>query len=210
MEQVEDVSAATSTPHWRHFAPLAPDRALSAATSEFAGRGYYATTFESMAALAGLSSQELCERYPSKHALLLATVSAPLDELRSRTAAALLEADGPLQSFTNVVECLTLFHAYRKDGSLLAQTEGRHLEDRAQAGIRAARVAEQRTVDATVRSGLTAGFFTTEQPREAARAVVSMCMGVSHWFNSGGPDTAEQVARHQVNFCLDVVGSTIR
>lgn len=199
----------TGTEHWRYFTPMGLDSSLSAAAAEFRQFGYHSATFDSVATRAGLSASQLRESYPDKQALLHATVTATLDDLRSRTTAALLAAPQPLQQFTNAVECLTLFHAYRRDLSLLAQAESRHLEPCAQAQIGAARIAVQRAVDATVRRGITAGLFTTQHPRESARSVVSLCMGVSLWFDPEGPDTAELIAQHQVGFCLAVVGYRI-
>jgi hypothetical protein len=50
--------------------------------------------------------------------------------------------------------------------------------------------------------------MTTPLPKEAARAVVTMCTALPQWWSPNGPSSPEAVARQYVGFALDVVRIT--
>lgn len=45
-----------------------------------------------------------------------------------------------------------------------------------------------------------------DAPREASRAVVTMCKAIAEWYNPAGPFTPEDVAERYVHFALGLVG----
>jgi hypothetical protein len=49
------------------------------------------------------------------------------------------------------------------------------------------------------------GRFGTPHPRDASRAVVTMCTSIPHWYRAGGPETPEEIARRYVRFSLDLM-----
>jgi hypothetical protein len=65
-------------------------------------------------------------------------------------------------------------------------------------------------VDEEVAEGCRRALMTTPLPREAARAVVTMCTALPQWFSLDGPASPEQVAAEYVEFALDVVRHRLR
>ena len=56
-----------------------------------------------------------------------------------------------------------------------------------------------------VDDGIAAGVFGTDRPRQAARAIVVMCVSVAQWYRPSGPQTPEEIARDYARFALDLV-----
>lgn len=190
---------------WRTFPPLVLDAPLTGALSAFLEYGYHGATMRTIADRAGLSVPGLYHHHDSKQDLLVALLDVTMADLHARTRAALDEADGPVQRFAHVVECLALFHTHRRELGFVGASEMRSLEPAARSRVAASRVAEQRVVDAVVEDGVRAGVFATTRPHEAARAAVTLCTALPQWFRHDGPATAEQVAADYVGFALDLV-----
>ena len=191
---------------WRDFPPLEMDVALSGALSSFVEFGYHGASMRTIAERSGLSVPGVYHYYASKQDMLVALLDLTMTDLRGRTDAAIREADGTVERFVNIVECLALVHTHLRDLAFVGASEMRSLLPEARARVAATRVDEQRLVDVAVEDGVRAGFFHTERPHEAARAVVTMCTALAQWFRHDGPDPAEVVARQYVDFALGVVG----
>ncbi len=190
---------------WRAFSPLVLDAALTGALAAFCDFGYHGATMRAIAERAGLSVPGLYHHHDSKQDLLVALLDVTMADLHARTRAALDEADGPVERFTHVVECLALFHTHRRELGFVGASEMRSLEPVSRDRVAALRVAEQRVVDTAVEDGVRAGAFATTRPHEAARAVVTMCTALAQWFRDDGPSPAEHVAALYVEFALDLV-----
>ena len=200
---------------WRDFPPLVLDTSLSAALSAFSEFGYHGATMRVIAERAGLSVPGLYHHWAGKQELLVALLDLTMDDLTARIEAARTQAApaadptttrGPRARFTSVVECLALFHTHRRELAFVGASEMRSLEPVARARLAGVRRDVQRTVDSEVVAGARDGVFGTDRPREAARAVVTMCTAMAQWFRAGGPDTAETVAQQYVDFALGLVG----
>ncbi len=198
-------SHAVHPDDWRAFSPLVLDAALTGALTAFCEFGYHGATMRVIAERAGLSVPGLYHHHDSKQDLLVALLDVTMADLHARTRAALAEADGPVERFAHVVECLALFHTHRRELGFVGASEMRSLEPAARDRVAALRVAEQRVVDATVEDGVRTGAFATTRPHEAARAVVTMCTALAQWFRHDGPAPAEHVAALYVEFALDLV-----
>ena len=101
------------------------------------------------------------------------------------------------RQFDAVVESLLRFHMYRREQAFVGSTEIRSLDDNYRPTYIGHRDRQQRMVDVIVFAGVETGEFTTEYPKDAARAVATMCVGVSTWFKLDGllgPD--ELIARN--------------
>src|SRR5882757_6419728 len=72
--------------------PAGHQALLDAASAEFAGRGYYATSIRDIAARAGVSLSALYHYYPSKQALLAALLHEGMDAYFALCDEALAEA----------------------------------------------------------------------------------------------------------------------
>lgn len=190
---------------WRHYEPLDLDPALRGALATFLEFGYHGSTMRGVAERAGLSVAGLYHHYSSKQQLLVTILDRTMDELVRRTRAASLEVDEPWRRFANLVECQALFHSHRRELGFIGATEMRSLAHPARARIATVRRGEQARIDTEVLSATLAGVFGTPRPREAARAVVTMCTAIPQWYRHGGDSTPEQVADWYVGFALDLV-----
>lgn len=196
-------AAAVST--WRDFPPLELSPPLAGALSAFVEVGYAGATVRDIAQRAGMSVPGVYHHWPTKQHLLVALLDLTMDDLLRRSREARAQGDGPSDRFRLLVECLALFHAHRRELGFIGASEMRSLEEPARTRIAVARTEQQRMVDDEVLEGCRRGEFATPLPREAARAVVTMCTGLPQWWSPAGPATAEQVAQQYVTFALDVV-----
>ncbi|WP_030166141.1 MULTISPECIES: TetR family transcriptional regulator [Actinomycetes] len=192
---------------WREFADPEMDVVLRAALSCIVDQGYHGCSIRDIAEKADSSVSALYNYYPSKQAMLVALFDMTMTDLLGRATAARDESEPgePVERFSRLVESLTLYHSYRKEMGFVGASEMRSLEGENYAVIAAKRIALQRMVDAEVQSGVELGVFATNRPREAARAVVTMCVAVSQWYNPDGDESPEDIASTYVRFALDLV-----
>jgi AcrR family transcriptional regulator/DNA-binding XRE family transcriptional regulator len=190
---------------WRSFRPLEMDQALRGALSAFLEFGYHGASMRTIAERAGISVAGLYHYYPSKHDMLVALLDLTMTDLLERSTAARNEGSNPVERFSLLVECLALFHTHRRELGFVGASEMRSLSAGARLSVAAARREMQRMVDDEVEQAVRRGDFRTARPKEAARAVVTLCTALPQWFRLPGPSTAEQVAAQYVDFALDLV-----
>ncbi|MER8032356.1 TetR/AcrR family transcriptional regulator [Streptomyces bauhiniae] len=180
---------------WRTYADGELPPILETALACFMEHGYHGTTIRTVASRAGLSVPGLYYHYASKQALLVALVSHAMEDLWRRSIAALEEAgDDVRRRFDLLVECLVLFHAHQRDLAFIAYSEIRSLTGDARTTYIGARDRQQRLMDQVVEGGVAQGAFTTPYPRDASRAIVTMCTGVSQWYRAGGEHSPGELA----------------
>ena len=190
---------------WRDFPPLSLDPALGGALSSFLEFGYHGATMRTIAERAQLSVAGLYHHYASKQEMLVAILELTMTDLHTRSVAARDEGRDPVERFALLVECLALVHTHRRELGFVGASEMRSLAPDARRRVAAARREQQRMVDREVEQAVRSGAFRTTRPREAARAVVTMCTALPQWFHDSGPASAEQVAAQYVEFALDLV-----
>jgi len=190
---------------WRGFGPLVLEPPLAGALAAFVELGYAGATMRDVGRRAGLSVPGLYHHHASKQELLVALLDLTMTDLLARSTAARAEGRDPVERFTLLVECLALFHTHRRELAFIGASEMRSLEPAARERVATARTEQQRMVDEEVAAGCRSGAFTTPRPKEAARAVVTLCTALPQWFSLDGPATPEQVAAHYVVFALDIV-----
>ena len=197
--------ARPSATDWRSFRPLEMDQALRGALSAFLEYGYHGAPMRTIAERAGISVAGLYHYYPSKHDMLVALLDLTMTDLLARSTAARDEGRTPVERFCLLVECLALYHTHRRELGFVGASEMRSLSADARHSVAAARREMQRMVDDEVEQAVRHGDFRTPRPKEAARAVVTLCTALPQWFRIPGPSTAEQVAAQYVEFALDLV-----
>lgn len=193
--------------NWRDFSghPLPP--ILLSALHSFAAHGYDGTSTRTLAAAAGLSVPGLYHHYPTKQALLAAMTTASLDDLLARSRAALDEADDdPLRQLDLHIECMVLFHAYYRDLAFIAGSEIRALEPENRAIYIAKRDEQEHILRDILQRGIDTGVFDMTDARGTARALDTVCTGISRWFNPEGERTAEAIAADYIALARRVVG----
>jgi AcrR family transcriptional regulator len=191
--------------NWRAYRPLHLDPPLHAALSAFLEFGYHGATMREIAQRAGLSVPGVYHYYASKQDMLVAILDVTMQDLFSRTEAARAEGDGAVERFCLLVECLALYHTHRRELGFVGASEMRSLVPHQRARVARARRAQQRMVDEEVEQACAEGSFAVVRPREASRAVVTMCTALPQWFDGNGPQSAEQIAAQYVEFALDVM-----
>ncbi|MEV6638655.1 TetR family transcriptional regulator [Amycolatopsis sp. NPDC051371] len=191
--------------NWRDFGPLRLEPPLAGALEAFVELGYHGATIRDIAQRARLSVPGVYHHWPAKQDLLVALLDLTMEDLLTRARAARAEADGPVERFTRLVECLALFHTHRRELGFIGASEMRSVEEPDRVRIAATRQEMQHMVDDEVVEGCRRGVLTTPLPKEAARAVVTMCTALPQWWSPSGPSSPETVARQYVGFALDVV-----
>jgi AcrR family transcriptional regulator len=190
---------------WRHFPPLDLPAPLRGALLAFVELGYHGSTVRDIAQRAGLSVPGVYHHWPSKQHLLVALMDTTMEDLLGRTSQARSEVDGPTERLKRLVECLALFHTYRRDLGFIGASEMRSIDEPDRTRIVGMRITQQRMVDEEVEEGVRRGIFYTRRPREAARAVATMCTALPQWWHPNGPATPEETAAQYVEFALDLV-----
>ncbi|MFE5481128.1 TetR/AcrR family transcriptional regulator [Streptomyces sp. NPDC056527] len=193
---------------WRTYSASGLPPILETALACFMEHGYHGTTIRTVASRAELSVPGLYYHYESKQALLVALVSYAMDDLWQRSTAALEEAgDDTQRRLDLLVECLVLFHAHRRDLAFIAYSEIRSLTGDARTTYIAARDRQQRLMDRVIEDGVAQGAFVTPYPREASRAIVTMCTGVSQWYRADGEHSPQELAERYREMTRMTVGA---
>lgn len=195
---------------WRTYPPLELDQALRGALSAFLEFGYHGATMRAIAQRANMSVPGLYHYYASKQDMLVALLDLTMTDLHMRSTAARDQGRDPVERFALLVECLALYHTHRRELGFVGASEMRSLSPEARRSVAAARREMQHMVDHEVQDAVQRGDFRTSQPKEAARAIVTMCTALPQWFRVAGPASAEQVAAQYVDFALDLVRSRAR
>lgn len=204
-----DVSGA-GVAQWRNYAPRPHDPILDAALECIMAKGYHGCSVRDIAEAAGLSVPALYHHHASKQAMLFSLMDHTMTDLIDRMVAARDDGgDCPATRFALLVECLVLYHTYRRELSFVCGSEMRSLDTANREVIASKRTAVQRLVDIEVVAAVSEDLFETDQPKEAARAVVTMCMSVANWFRPDGPARPSGIARSYTQFSVDIVRGTI-
>lgn len=198
----------TSTPRLLpHALPLDP--IAEAALTCFATNGFHGTTIRQIAHTAGLSVPGVYHHYASKHAILETLCSVAMNQLLLASRRAVQDETQPLlERFDALVTCLIHFHAYFADIAFVTFSEIRSLEGEAKERHIEARRQEQALVTSIIEQGCREGLFRTDQPRHAARAITTICLGVSQWYRPDGPQGPDELAEVYTRICRDAAGAT--
>lgn len=192
---------------WRDYGAVDLPVPLRAALDVFVQHGYHGTSVREIAARAGLSVPGLYHHHPSKQSLLQGLLELTMADLLRRSEQAIAEAgDDPLAQFDAVVESLLRFHMYRREQAFVGSTEMRSLDDDYRPRYVGHRVRQQRMVDEIVFAGVAAGVFRTVDPKGAARAVATMCVGVSTWYRSDGELGPDELIERNLEYARAIVG----
>ncbi|WP_245545973.1 TetR family transcriptional regulator [Nocardia higoensis] len=198
-------SAAVDGQSWREFPPLRLPPPLAGALDAFVELGYHGATIRDVADRAGLSVAGVYHHWPTKQHLLVALLELTMDDLRKRCRAARAEADSPVERFERLVECLALYHTHYRELGFIGASEMRSVEQPHRERIAAARREVQHMVDDEVVEGCRRKLMGAPLPREAARAVVTMCTALPQWWSPAKEHSPEEIARQYVEFARDLV-----
>ncbi|MGO4102572.1 TetR family transcriptional regulator [Leifsonia sp. YAF41] len=191
---------------WRDFDDDSLPPLLQSAVQTFVAHGYHGTTTRTLAAAANMSVPGLYHHFASKQAIIVAIMDYAMDDLWRRSIVAQAEAGPDLERQLALhIECLALFHAHRKELAFLAATELRSLEPDARTQHIAARDRQERMLVEILRAGAATGAFRATDARQVARALITMCTGISQWFDAAGPLSATAIAEDYVGYARRIV-----
>lgn len=172
-----------------------------------AEHGYHGTSVRDIAELAGVSAAALYHHFQSKHGLLELILIRGVDHIHARTEAALLAAPAnPVDRLRAIVAVHVSRHLNAQREAFVSNTELRGLEPAARAVIVSRRDLQQRLFDQIVQDGVDQKVFTTPYPKDASRAIVTMCSAVAGWYNPKGPLSVDQLVERYQEFALGIVG----
>lgn len=192
---------------WREYGEFELDPVLRAALDAFVETGYHGATVRDIARRAGLSVPGMYHHFATKQDMLVALFDVTMADLLWRSQAARHEADGdPVRGFALLIECLVLFHCYRRDLAFIGASEMRSLEPANRSRIAGLRTAQQRMVDAEVDQAVESGAFRVSHAHDASRAATTMCVAIPQWYRTGHSSSPEEVARRYVGFTLGLMG----
>lgn len=166
-----------------------------------AEHGYDGTSTRDIAAAAGVSVAALYYHFPSKLDLLREFLQEAHEVVRGRLARALDDADADPRARLDVAVSTLIWSnlhddwarqaaqvAWREHGRLdepdrqvIAKTIGRMLD----------------LLESVITEGVAAGTFRTAEPREVARAVLTLCSAVVDPFPSVNRSMARAIEQHQ-------------
>jgi AcrR family transcriptional regulator len=204
-----DSTLAASPLAWQDYSGASLPRILQAALDAFVERGYHGTSTRDIARGCGLSIAGLYHHFPSKQDILVALLGAVMDDLLQRSRAA-LESAGPhpVRRFDALLESLLRFHMMRRDQAFVASTEGRSLNPEHRIAFIARRDEQQQLIEDVICEGIAAGHFATPYPHEAARAIATLCVGVSTWYRPDGPLSPNELIDRHLMIARDIARST--
>jgi AcrR family transcriptional regulator/DNA-binding XRE family transcriptional regulator len=205
----DGANPATGTgPHvtdWRVYGPLNFDPVLEAALAVFMRTGYHGATVRDVARECDRSVSGIYHHYPSKQEMLRRILDLGVAELLERARLARAEGRDPVERFSLMIESLVLFHTHRQEVGFVGASEMRSLDPGSRREIAGGRMRQQRMIDEEALAAAAAGRFGTPYPKEAARAVVTMCTSIVQWYKPAGPLTPSDIVAQYVRFALDLM-----
>jgi AcrR family transcriptional regulator len=192
---------------WREYGPLDFPRILDAALQAFAEHGYHGTTTRDLARRSGLSVPGVYHYYPSKQDILFDLMTVIIDELLVRSRQALASAPpDPRAQFDALVESMLRFHMYRRTGAVVSTAELRSLEPGNRELYVAKRDEQQRMLDRVILDGVQDGDFATSYPKDASRAIASLCVGVASWYRPDGSLGVDALLERYLTIARSIAG----
>ncbi|MFB8385788.1 TetR family transcriptional regulator [Microbacterium sp. NPDC055910] len=187
-------------------------RIYAEAVRQFALLGYHGTSIRSISSELKIQVAGIYYYYPSKQEILLEIMSSFLDFLSEQVGSALHEASpdsgaAARETATDVLRrAITthiLCHAERQPEAFIADTELRSLMPENRAAIVEKRDRYELLFRGLITAGADAGEFTDIDESIAAKAIITMCTGVSGWFRPDGARSIQEVAADHVRIALN-------
>ena len=150
---------------------------LRAAVEVMGEDGYEGASTRDMAARAGVSVAAMYHHFPSKLGLLREFLDEAYDVTMARIERRLDGVDDPVERLESVVATLIWTHLhdeFAQRASTVAFREYTRLDAPDRAAIEVKRTALLDLVEGVVRAGIATGEFGTDEPRETARAIVTL------------------------------------
>lgn len=164
-------------------------------------QGYEGTSTRDIARAAEVSVAALYYHFPSKLDLLREFLHEAYDVVVARVAKRVDAAgDDPRRRLDAVVDTIiaaNLHDAWAQSASQVAWRELGRLDEVDQLAIAKKRDAIVDILEQILRDGIKAKVFSTNEPRQVARAVVTLCMSTIDGFHASGASMDATIQLHQ-------------
>lgn len=170
-------------------------RVLRAALTLFAEKGFHGTGIRDLANEAGLTTSTLYHYMANKDELLVEIMTGAIAPLKQAVERILAEVQGPAAALSAIVEHHVWVHATERLATLVADTEVRALTGERRERVLALRDGYEQRWREAIAAGIGQGQFVADSPGVAARALLQMATGVSHWFSPSGALALPQLCR---------------
>jgi AcrR family transcriptional regulator len=170
---------------------------MRAAVEVMGEDGYEGASIRDMATRAGVSVAALYYHFPSKHDLLREFLDEALDVSLARIERRVARHTSPVEQLEEIVGTIiwsNLHDEFARRAAFVVSSEYTRLRPPERAAIETKRTALLDLVEKVVREGVAERRFTTDEPREAARAIVTLAqstVGVEREINRSLEDIIE-------------------
>lgn len=196
----------------RRAAPkrISRDVVLEAGLEALSGSGFHGASMRLIATAADTSLSNLYNYFPSKAHLLAEILMTTATDLHDRLADARTSATGgPSRELDALVGAYVDFIVDQPRASVVGISEIRYLEGVQRDEVTAVRDSTEQLFREVIARGTEVGEFATPFPREAARAVVSLCSSLSVWYRSDGELDRDAIAQRYASFARGLVGAGV-
>jgi AcrR family transcriptional regulator len=180
---------------------------LAAGLEAFSAKGFNGASMRDIASAASTSLSNLYNYFPSKSYLLAQLLLDTGSDLYARLDKALTQAQpDPSSQLAALVAAYVDFIVERPQASIIGISEIRYLEGDQREDVTGVRDATEDLFGDVIRRGCASGAFATPYPKEAARAVVSLCAALSGWYRPEGALGRDDIVARYVEFSHGIVG----
>jgi AcrR family transcriptional regulator len=155
---------------------------MRAAVEVMGEDGYEGASMRDMATRAGVSVAALYHHFPSKLALLREFLDEAYDITLARIQRRLVGVEGGRARLESAVGTLVWSHLhddFAASASVVASREHTRLDPPDRAAVEVKRKALLDLVEGLIVDGVASGDFSTDEPRECARAIVTLATTVA-------------------------------
>lgn len=162
------------------------ERVLRSAIERFAEKGFHGTGIRDLAEAAGLTTSALYYYMANKDDLLVEIMIGAITPLRDAAARIVVELPDPAKALCVIVEHHVWLHATDRLACIVTDTEVRALSGERRERVLQLRDEYESLWRQVLAEGRKVGVFHVEDAGLAARALLQMATGVSHWFSPKG------------------------
>lgn len=181
---------------------------LGAGLEALSENGFHGASMRAIATAANTSLSNLYNYFPSKSYLLAQILMDTATELLERLHGAVGTADGqPVEQLDALVAAYVDFIVDRPQASVVGISEIRYVEGDQREEVTEIRDRIEELFRTVVDRGSETGGFATEYPRDAARAVTSLCASLSTWYRNDGRLGRDEIVARYAAFARGVVGA---
>ncbi|WP_158893632.1 TetR/AcrR family transcriptional regulator [Amycolatopsis anabasis] len=194
---------------WPDVQPEAARRLMLAGVESFARVGYHATTTRDIASGAGMSPAALYVHFPSKAALLFEISRYGHEQTLALVEAVLARPDGPREKMRLLVEDFVAWHARRHTVARVVQYELQALPEKEYDIVAGLRRRIEQIVREIIADGIAQGVFTVDEPKTAARAVLSLGVDVARWYSDRMRKTPKALGKEYADLVTRMLGARV-